>query len=100
MSLSSFLLFVFIAYIPILNKSEYKPFNYCKNINEHYQVLTRSQILENLWEIDGEFVDDNTLSVYIRRLREKIEDNPSSPSYIKTVRGVGYKWDLDVKVDI
>ncbi len=66
-------------------------------IKHPHQVLTRGQILEYLWDIDGEFVDDNTLSVYIRRLREKIEDNPSSPSYIKTVRGVGYRWDCDVQ---
>jgi len=66
-------------------------------IKHPHQVLTRGQILEYLWDIDGEFVDDNTLSVYIRRLREKIEDKPSSPSYIKTVRGVGYRWDCDVQ---
>lgn len=65
-------------------------------IKHPHQVLTRAQILEYLWDIDGEFVDDNTLSVYIRRLREKIEDNPSNPSYIKTVRGVGYRWDHNV----
>lgn len=64
-------------------------------VKHPHQVLTRGQILEYLWDIDGEFVDDNTLSVYIRRLREKIEDNPSKPSYIKTIRGVGYKWDYD-----
>ncbi|MFY9177911.1 MAG: response regulator transcription factor, partial [Caldicoprobacterales bacterium] len=64
-------------------------------VKHPHQVLTRGQILECLWDIDGEFVDDNTLSVYIRRLREKIEDNPSKPSYIKTIRGVGYKWDYD-----
>ncbi|MCM0649172.1 response regulator transcription factor [Clostridium swellfunianum] len=56
------------------------------------QVLSRSTILENLWDVGGEFVDDNTLSVYIRRLREKLEDNPAEPKYILTVRGMGYKW--------
>ncbi|MFD2877237.1 helix-turn-helix domain-containing protein [Paenibacillus rhizoplanae] len=46
--------------------------------------------------MSGEFVDDNTLSVHIRRLREKIEDNPAIPEYIITVRGVGYKWNAEV----
>ncbi len=56
------------------------------------QVLSREQILEKLWDVEGEFVDGNTLSVYIRRLREKIEDHPSDPQLIVTVRGFGYKW--------
>jgi len=56
------------------------------------QVLSREQILERLWDVDGEFIDDNTLSVYIRRLREKVEASPSQPTLIVTVRGVGYKW--------
>jgi DNA-binding response OmpR family regulator len=57
------------------------------------QTLTREQILAKLWDVAGEFVDDNTLSVYIRRLREKVERDPSRPEYIMTVRGMGYKWD-------
>ena len=61
------------------------------------QVLYRTKILEKLWDIDGEFVDDNTLSVYIRRLRGKIEEESSNPKYIKTVRGIGYRWDIDVR---
>jgi DNA-binding response OmpR family regulator len=56
------------------------------------QTLSREQILQKLWDIEGEFIDDNTLSVHIRRLREKIEDNSSDPAYIVTVRGFGYKW--------
>jgi DNA-binding response OmpR family regulator len=56
------------------------------------QTLTREQILGKLWDTVGDFVDDNTLSVHIRRLREKIETDPSNPEYIVTVRGVGYKW--------
>ncbi|QNO15289.1 response regulator transcription factor [Alkalicella caledoniensis] len=56
------------------------------------QLLTRNTILEKLWDVSGEFVDDNTLSVYIRRLREKIEDKPSEPKFIETVRGMGYRW--------
>lgn len=60
------------------------------------KTLTRSLILEKLWDVGGEFVDDNTLSVHIRRLREKLEDNPSDPKYITTVRGFGYKWNNEL----
>lgn len=60
-------------------------------------ILSRSVILNSIWDAGGEFVDDNTLSVYIRRLREKIEDNPNKPEYIVTARGIGYKWDMEVK---
>ncbi|SFE71377.1 DNA-binding response regulator, OmpR family, contains REC and winged-helix (wHTH) domain [Paenibacillus algorifonticola] len=59
------------------------------------QILTRTAILESLWDMGGEFVDDNTLSVHIRRLREKVEDDPAVPAYIVTVRGVGYKWNAE-----
>lgn len=55
------------------------------------QVLTRNQLLERIWDVAGDFVNDNTLTVYIKRLREKLEDNPQSPTIIKTVRGLGYK---------
>lgn len=55
-------------------------------------VLSRSQILEKLWDVTYDFVNDNTLTVYIKRLREKVEDNPSEPEKIITVRGMGYKW--------
>lgn len=55
-------------------------------------VLSRVQILENLWDVSYDFVNDNTLTVYIKRLREKIEDDPSNPKYIHTVRGAGYKF--------
>jgi DNA-binding response OmpR family regulator len=54
-------------------------------------VLSRSKLLEDIWDIAGEFVNDNTLTVYIKRLRDKIEDDPQNPSLIKTVRGIGYK---------
>lgn len=60
------------------------------------QVLSRNAILEKLWDVEGDFIDDNTLSVYIRRLREKIEKDSSQPQYIKTIRGIGYKWDESV----
>lgn len=61
------------------------------------QVLSRNSILEALWDFAGEFVDDNTLSVYIKRLREKIGDNQDEHRYITTIRGVGYKWDCSVR---
>jgi two-component system response regulator VicR len=55
------------------------------------QVLSRNQILEQIWDVAGDFVNDNTLTVYIKRLREKLEDDPQNPTIIKTVRGLGYK---------
>lgn len=60
------------------------------------QVLTREQLLAALWDEDANFVDDNTLSVYIRRLREKVERDPSAPQHLRTVRGLGYEWREDV----
>ncbi|MFW6269356.1 MAG: response regulator transcription factor [Bacillota bacterium] len=61
-------------------------------INNPLQVLSRNQILEKIWDINGDFIENNTLSVNIRRLREKIENDPSNPDYISTIRGRGYKW--------
>ncbi|MDI0265432.1 response regulator transcription factor [Clostridioides difficile] len=55
-------------------------------------VLSRTQILEKLWDVTYDFVNDNTLTVYIKRLREKIGDDLCEPIYIETVRGLGYKW--------
>lgn len=55
------------------------------------QVLSRTQLLEQIWDVAGDFVNDNTLTVYIKRLREKLEDNPAEPAIIVTVRGLGYK---------
>lgn len=60
-------------------------------LNNQGIMLSRSRLLEELWDIAGEFVNDNTLTVYIKRLREKIEDDPQNPVYIKTIRGMGYK---------
>ena len=51
------------------------------------------QLLEHIWDVAGDFVNDNTLTVYIKRLREKLEADPQTPCIIKTVRGVGYKID-------
>lgn len=55
-------------------------------------VLTRDMILEKLWDCEGNFIDANAISVYIKRLREKVEDDSKNPQFITTVRGVGYKW--------
>ncbi len=60
-------------------------------LNNRGAVLTRTKLLESIWDVAGEFVNDNTLTVYIKRLREKIEDDPQHPALIKTVRGFGYK---------
>lgn len=54
------------------------------------RVVTRESILENIWDVQGNFVNDNTLTVYMKRLREKLEEDPAHPSLIKTVRGLGY----------
>ena len=62
-------------------------------INNRGAILSRSQLIDSIWDIAGEFVNDNTLTVYIKRLREKIEDDPADPQIIKTVRGLGYKVD-------
>lgn len=64
----------------------------CLFIKHQGQILTREQILDVLWDGSGNYVDDNTLSVHIRRLREKIEENPSRPVHLLTVRGFGYQW--------
>jgi two-component system response regulator VicR len=55
------------------------------------QVLTRTQLLDRIWDVSGDFVNDNTLTVYIKRLREKLENDPQNPTMIKTIRGMGYK---------
>ncbi|HHV50929.1 MAG TPA: response regulator transcription factor [Candidatus Avimonas sp.] len=60
-------------------------------INNKGAVLTRTKLLEEIWDVAGEFVNDNTLTVYIKRLRDKIEDDPQNPKIIKTIRGIGYK---------
>lgn len=57
------------------------------------QVLTRERLMEALWDVDGAFVEDNTLSVYVRRLREKIGDNDPARPLIATVRGLGYRME-------
>lgn len=60
-------------------------------LNNRGLVLSRSKLLEEIWDAAGDFVNDNTLTVYIKRLRDKIEDDPAEPKIILTVRGLGYK---------
>lgn len=60
-------------------------------ISNPKSIITRSKLLDELWDAAGEFVNDNTLTVYIKRLREKIEDDPTNPQIIVTVRGTGYR---------
>ena len=62
-------------------------------IDNRGRLLTRNKLLEDIWDIAGDFVNDNTLTVYIKRLREKIEEDPQDPKIIKTVRGIGYRMD-------
>lgn len=60
-------------------------------INNRGKVMTRSALLEHIWDASGDFVNDNTLTVYIKRLRDKLEDDPQTPTLILTVRNLGYK---------
>lgn len=59
------------------------------------QILSKNQLLERIFDADGEFVDENTIAVNVRRLREKIEQDSSKPEYIKNIRGIGYLWDKE-----
>lgn len=61
------------------------------------QILSKNQLLEQLFDAEGDFVDENTIAVNIRRLREKIEPDSSKPVYIKNVRGIGYLWDKECR---
>lgn len=66
-------------------------------IENRGNVLERNKLLEKLWDIEGNFVDGNSLNVYIKRLRQKIEDDVKKPKYVETVRGIGYRWAMDVR---
>lgn len=55
------------------------------------EILKREELLDSIWDIGGDFINDNTLTVYIKRLREKIEDDPQNPKLIETIRGIGYR---------
>jgi len=60
-------------------------------IGNRGRMLSRARLLEEIWDIAGDYVNDNTLTVYIKRIREKIEDDPGNPKIIKTIRGLGYR---------
>lgn len=62
-------------------------------VNNRGQIISRNRLLEEIWDCAGDFVNDNTLTVYIKRLRDKIEENPAQPEIIKTVRGLGYRME-------
>ncbi|AUN17388.1 two-component system response regulator [Clostridium botulinum] len=73
-----------------LSKTELKLLQYF--MKNYQKILSKEQIIESLWNIDGEFINENTVAVNIRRIREKIEEVPSKPEYIQTIRGIGYVW--------
>lgn len=75
----------------VLSKTEGKLLKYL--MGNSCQIVTKDQLIEALWDIDGNFVDENTVAVNIRRLRQKVEDNPSEPEFIKNIRGVGYTFE-------
>lgn len=75
-----------------LTAAEYKLL--CLFMKNPNRVLSKEQILDMLWDCDGNYIDSSTLSVYMRRLRIKVEDNPSEPQMLLTVRRMGYKWNV------
>ena len=74
----------------VLSRQEYKLLLYLLENKNH--VLSKEQILSHIWDNEGKFVDPNTVSVNISRLRTKVENNASDPKYIKTIHGIGYIW--------
>ena len=75
-----------------LTAAEYKLL--CLFMQNPGVVLTKEQILDKLWDCEGNYIDSSTLTVYMRRLRMKVEDNPSEPQMLLTVRRMGYKWNV------
>lgn len=75
-----------------LTAAEYKLL--CLFMRNPNMVLTKEQILDKLWDCEGNYIDSSTLTVYMRRLRMKIENNPSEPQMLLTVRRMGYKWNV------
>lgn len=75
-----------------LTAAEYKLL--CLFMQNPNVVLTKAQILDKLWDCEGNYIDGSTLTVYMRRLRIKVEDNPSEPQMLLTVRRMGYKWNV------
>lgn len=75
-----------------LTSGEYKLL--CLFMENPNIILSQEQILGKLWDSNNNFIDNSTLTVYIRRLRKKVEDDPSNPTNIVTVRRMGYKWNV------
>lgn len=75
-----------------LTAAEYKLL--CLFMRNPNTMLTKEQILNKLWDCNGNYIDSSTLTVYMRRLRMKIEDDPGEPKMLLTVRGMGYKWNV------
>lgn len=75
-----------------LTAAEYKLL--CLFMRNPNIVLTKEQILDKLWDCEGNYIDSSTLTVYMRRLRMKVEDNPGNPQMLLTIRGMGYKWNI------
>lgn len=75
-----------------LTAAEYKLL--CLFMENPNVVLSKEQILDKLWDCEGNYIDSSTLTVYMRRLRIKVEDNPSEPQMLLTVRRMGYKWNV------
>ena len=76
-----------------LTKNELKMLSFF--LQNPKQILSKTQLLENVFDLDGDFMDENTVAVNIRRLREKIEEDPAAPVYIKNIRGLGYIWNQE-----
>lgn len=74
-----------------LSAGEYKLLCYFMQNPGH--ILSKEQIMDKLWDSEGNYIDSSALTVYIRRLRMKIEENPGEPKFLLTVRGMGYKWE-------
>ena len=79
----------------LFSKNEWKLL--CLFLEHPRQILSKGQILERIFDVDGNFVDDNTVAVNIRRLREKIEPDAARPKYIQNVRGLGYVWNQECR---
>lgn len=75
-----------------LTAAEYKLL--CLFMRNPNIVLTKEQILDKLWDCEGNYIDSSTLTVYMRRLRMKVEDDPGNPRMLLTIRGMGYKWNV------
>lgn len=75
-----------------LTAAEYKLL--CLFMKNPNVVLSKEKILDKLWDCEGNYIDSSTLTVYVRRLRMKIEDNPGEPQMLLTVRRMGYKWNV------